>query len=63
MDIFTPNIDYLINKNKNMISEIDAIIQGLSDIHREINQVEGYICVTHFHYIICVDEWGITFDT
>lgn len=40
IDNLTADINDLIVKNNDMISEIDAIIQGLYDIHQEINQVE-----------------------
>jgi len=47
VDSLNSDVDDLINKNRNMISEIDAIIKDLYDIHQEINQVEAAcICVT-----------------
>lgn len=50
INTFTHDIDGLINKNKIMTNEIDAIIQGLSDIHQEINQVDVLQCFFPFTF-------------
>lgn len=48
------DIDDLTKKSENMISEIDAIIQSLSGIHQEINQVKFIYYALSFQWIIAL---------